>query len=430
MKRVALCIPTYNRPEVIEELLVRYHKTMANIGYDLFIYDSSENEDTQRIVEKYSQINDHVFYKGMSSDIHSNKKVFEIYKEPFLKKEYRYIWVCSDSVRLSDDAYRYIYDELEETYDYVVPNPRDEGRLETKTYTDYTKAFYDFGWHTQLYGSVIVNTQTVLTNVEWNKYEEKWLTEDCINYSHVGFYFERMAELRSEKIRHLSLNPDDYSSSPLRKHSGWRNDTFLIICEIWPNVIKTLPECYNNQKRHVIRMGCEKSGIIGDRYLMDLKREGIYNPKIVMKYWSRWSEITNISRWMLLKLSLMRVKVKHTEPDPKLENMRRELIEFSKKYKRIYIYGCGYIGAHVAEYLEKWGMDYEAFIVTDSLSEKKTFYGHKVIEYDKKIFEDQKSGCVIGLNKKYVMEIIDTLKSDGVDKYLYISFLSKDIADQ
>ena len=60
------------------------HKTMANIGYDLFIYDSSENEDTQRIVEKYSQINDHVFYKGMSSDIHSNKKVFEIYKEPFL----------------------------------------------------------------------------------------------------------------------------------------------------------------------------------------------------------------------------------------------------------------------------------------------------------------------------------------------------------
>lgn len=55
IKKIAICIPTYNRPEVILDTCLEIIKTLDDDLYDLYIYDSStdnETEITLRGIEK------------------------------------------------------------------------------------------------------------------------------------------------------------------------------------------------------------------------------------------------------------------------------------------------------------------------------------------------------------------------------------------
>ena len=42
--RLAICIPTYNNSEIVEELLIRCGDIYKRKSFDVYIYDSSENE--------------------------------------------------------------------------------------------------------------------------------------------------------------------------------------------------------------------------------------------------------------------------------------------------------------------------------------------------------------------------------------------------
>ena len=50
MEKIVICIPTFNRPLVIKELIVKmWVNILQKLGYDLNIYDSSDNDETQQI---------------------------------------------------------------------------------------------------------------------------------------------------------------------------------------------------------------------------------------------------------------------------------------------------------------------------------------------------------------------------------------------
>ena len=70
----AIYIPTYNRPQAVNELFVRYGDVYKTYGYDIYIVDSSPDNDTYVMIKEYINGNN-VFYKRVSADIHSNLKV-------------------------------------------------------------------------------------------------------------------------------------------------------------------------------------------------------------------------------------------------------------------------------------------------------------------------------------------------------------------
>ena len=47
--KLAICIPTYNRADMLEETLVKSLEKYAQRGWDLYIYDSSTDGSTKII---------------------------------------------------------------------------------------------------------------------------------------------------------------------------------------------------------------------------------------------------------------------------------------------------------------------------------------------------------------------------------------------
>lgn len=48
MKKLAICIPTYNRAKIIEDICLKIISIPDKDIFDLYIYDSSPNLDTKK----------------------------------------------------------------------------------------------------------------------------------------------------------------------------------------------------------------------------------------------------------------------------------------------------------------------------------------------------------------------------------------------
>ena len=92
MNQLAICVPTYNRAEMIEEMLIRYGKIYQRKEIDVYFYDSSEGERTQQIVENYSKDYKNLHYRRIPSSTHSNIKVLDIYEEFSKERNFQDIW--------------------------------------------------------------------------------------------------------------------------------------------------------------------------------------------------------------------------------------------------------------------------------------------------------------------------------------------------
>ena len=81
----------------------------------------------------------------------------------------------------------------------------------------------------------------MLTDVDWDELTRKYGIPECINHSHVAFYFEKLSRFEGWKAFHLSLSAEDLHSSVLKKSPGWRDETFYVWCHCWPAMISKLP---------------------------------------------------------------------------------------------------------------------------------------------------------------------------------------------
>jgi hypothetical protein len=96
----AVIIPTCNRPEAIEYILNYAAILYRRYGIDIIIYDSSDNDNTRKIVNKmrangyynvlYSE------YNGIFDGFSLDHKIISAYNE--FKADYEYIWICRDGL--------------------------------------------------------------------------------------------------------------------------------------------------------------------------------------------------------------------------------------------------------------------------------------------------------------------------------------------
>lgn len=96
----AIVIPTCNRPKAIKEILNYAAILYRRFGIDVIIYDSSDNKDTQLIVENmYDNGYYNVLYRkytGLYDGFSLDHKIINAYKE--FAGQYEYIWICRDGL--------------------------------------------------------------------------------------------------------------------------------------------------------------------------------------------------------------------------------------------------------------------------------------------------------------------------------------------
>lgn len=408
MDKLAICIPTYNRSDILQELIAKSFAMYQKYGIDVYIFDSSEGAETERLVERYKGIYSNLSYIRIDPSVHSNMKVYKIYQHFQQNVLYEYIWICSDSIRWSERVVKDVSQNLDKEYDLIVVNPRDVENVGTRIYSDKNEIFLDCAWHMTQYGVSIVKLGTFLKNTDWEYLTAKYIIPERINHSHVALYFEQLSMLDSFKVLHVSVKPNDFSSSSLKDKSDWHPYIFFVWCKCWSSMIEALPDCYHNKDKVMKKHGVN-SGILGLDSLVKLRDENIYSLKVYKKYKLEIEKTIDVSPVLLFMIALMpghifdflSEKIKYER------KMKKELTKFCRRFKNIYIYGCGKKGVRFAKYLEEAGVIYKGFLVSVLMEgEKRIFREHTIQEYSAAFLEDNNTAILLALNKENTAEVL------------------------
>lgn len=395
MKKIAICIPTYNRNDIIEELLTKYIMDVLEFNCDVFVFDSSDNTRTYEVIKNVDY--KRVFYYSVHSSIHSNEKVYMIYQNQDIVNSYDYIWIWSDSIRWKKGAIELLYNEIDEDYNLIFMHHNDKMGWGTKRYSSFEIMIEEMAGVATLYGSTLVNT-LFLKNIDWKYYENKYFNENTINFSHVALIFEELFKSNELKVKHISIDSFYFVASPLKKKSGWHGEVFRMWLECWPETIIKM-NLSSDRTTAIIRNENQLSGIFSLQRFWEYRKEGIFRYTIWKKYSNLWKPYTGKNKLLLLSISLTPrfiASLIYNWPDVYL---RKKYKSFSRKYNNIYIYGCGANATIVAQKLMEWDYEFKGFIVTSNKFHQKSCLQHAIYECTEEIVKDQNCGIVLGLNR-------------------------------
>nr|MCR4745361.1 glycosyltransferase [Lachnospiraceae bacterium] len=170
MSKIAMCVPTYKRADIINELFFLQKELYERFDIDLYIYDSSPDDETEKIVKAWMSLKPNIYYIRIPTEMSSNMKVYEIFKGYGLEKNYDYIWMRADYLRYSSNVLEAVCTDISsEVYDIIVTDWDDIYKIGNKKYNDQLTFFKDCCGCMTLYGSVIVKTDSMLSGVDWEK---------------------------------------------------------------------------------------------------------------------------------------------------------------------------------------------------------------------------------------------------------------------
>ena len=408
-KKLAMCIPTYNRPEVVKEFIEITAPIYIQQGIDIYIYDSSEGKETELIVYKFSSQCKGLYYVKTDSRQHPNLKVYNIFREFGGSLMYEYLWICSDSLRWSQSVLESINNYMEREYDIIIPNYRDVEKIGIREYVDKDSLFLDCAWHMTLFGATILKTSSMLEGVDWEKLVIKYMVPECINHSHVAFYFDKLSKMENNwKAIHFPVFKEDLMDSCLKKTAGWRKNTFYVWCHCWPTMINKLPECYNKNKEKVIKKHGINSNILSYSSLKDLRKEKILDILLFIYYFREWKKLTDVCPIKIFFLSLVNPIILNMWEKHKEWILKYKIKRFCMNYRKVYIYGAGNIAVKYTKYLTNMNIEFIAFLVSESTNVSRILENHKVSSFKKDILNDKNTGILLALNYDNSKEVLET----------------------
>lgn len=415
-KRLAFCIPTFNRSQLVADFLEHLASIFHRLGIDVFYYDSSEDDKTRLIVEQWMVRYDNITYIHVPSGCHANHKVIQIFKQYAREQTYDYLWVCKDTIQPEEAVMEMVLQKLPLQYDMVIVNGMDHEKIGTKEYTDGNQLFQDLAWYLTLFGAVLLNVHTILQHVPWQQIEEKYEIPERINYAHVGLYFEVISRMKQFHAIHLAV--EQMRNSGLKVKSGWHKDTFPVLCECWPSVIQALPDYYTNKTVAMNKLGYYS--VLTPYGFLCFRREHIYTRKIYWKYRKILKGLAGLNTFQLWSLAFVTPKLSYfiAEHDKKgylQEQMTLYHLHcFCKKNSRLFIYGAGVMAERYGKYLMKKNIEFQGFLVTEQGKNPYMFQKHPVMELEAFIVSGEKAGIIVALNQKNTDEVCLILKQYGL----------------
>lgn len=430
MKRIALCIPTYEAEECVRDMLESCAPYYLQHGIDFIFYDSSRNDKTEKLIrEKQNEFGSRLRYNR--SDMHPNEKAYQIYRgNGYQQEDYDYVWLCSDAVQFTGSAIGKIEKILDEGYDVIVNDPYDDEGVGSKEYTDANSLFQECVWGrggATLFGATVLKVETMLQGVVWENYD-KFLDWDIINYSHISFIFNRLLEMPGFRGYHLALENREYRSSVYKKTSTWYYYAFSIICGPYVKAIENLPAEYK-PKRDVIRKNGEAYGLGRIRRFVEFRAENVFNIQVFIKYFKQWKKVSPIHRLRLgiIAVTPQAVCKRICYKDKKI--LLKQFWEFYQKHDRIFIYGAGRVGTIYSKYFEKENISFQGFCVSDAQG-RTTYLKYPLFSVDEIDFASQ-TGAIIALQEENAKDVLKLLRGKGIcedhifyspDFYKLISF--------
>lgn len=299
-KTVACCYLTYNHPETMDEVLQNICPTYVSKGIDVYVFDSSENDDTLRIVEKYQNIYaEGLYYVNVDFISSGDEKYLYVLKESGLNEKYDYIWPTKDRCYFSGKTLDAIIDAIEQDsdvilavderdrYEFYIPNYCDD-------YSDCVNFFAHYGHLTTNWEALIRKCDTMISPIEWARYENLYKIGVNNNFNQTLTLFARLSEISNPKIKVVHVVPGEKAYSDKSK-AMWVKNILDIWIDKWVEAIFLLPKIYDEYKQAIIKSQLGHPSLFGTvDSIIALKNMGIITKEkfdTIAPVWSMLSRL-------------------------------------------------------------------------------------------------------------------------------------------
>lgn len=298
MCKIAVGVITYNHPEIVLEVLQNCIQDYFECGIDIYYFDSSDNDETKKIVDAFVQKGyENLYYLHYPSTTRSNIKLQDILSGRHFEKQYDYIWPIKDRSYCMKETLEEILRAAEEKPDILflgVFSLGEQGALTSGTYHCGAEFYRDWAWLATSLDVAIYRCDTILEDFQERIREEKYKMEYTLPFMVYTYLFCKIAVMQDVNIRLLRGKKIKIINSPLGQ-SGWQKHTFQLWKDFWIKVNDELPDCYNEYKADTIKKTVSLPWILGStNRLMELNKAGLLtveNVEMVLQDWNRISDI-------------------------------------------------------------------------------------------------------------------------------------------
>lgn len=285
MRSLAICIPTFNRCEVLEDTL-NYELGICNdLGIDIYLYDSSTDGNTAKLLETLKTY-ENLHYISIDSATALDQKVVMIYQSYGREKKHDYLWLIGDSISFSREVLQKVVSVIQTDPTMVFVNNEDLQNLGDREFYNVSEMFRKLFWKSSLWGSIIIK-ESLYYSVDWNEYIEKFVGLDQIS---VGLHWYRLASVKDFRGVLFSVKKGiDMRKSSLKKLAWWKENECgsETIYRVWakglvetaymlPFSQEDIEEALNTQRIYVKNF-CWLN-------LCRSRKDGVYNIDIYRKY--------------------------------------------------------------------------------------------------------------------------------------------------
>lgn len=419
--KLAICVPTYNRSKIIERVLAEELPALQNTGVDIYVYDSSEDNETEQIAEKMiKQGFDNLVLRKMESSTHANEKVFMIYKE-MEHSEYEYVWVIRDRYIIDERTLRYILSAIESSYPLYVIYMQKK-KYASSLVSDLDQFLIDCTFDFIAFGAAIISVKRFLQGTNWDFYERKYLNPKNISFSHVGYYLARSSELKDFVACKLEI-PQSGMRDNLTHNLSWESNKLQIVFEGWGNIILTLPSAYKQKKYAIQTVPLEW---VGKPTILYQKAKGYYSLLPFLKY-RKWMKLVRpeLCKFYMLSAILPIRMVRYIY-----------LVHNLNRYEELYIYGAGFFGNMCSDLLDAFNIKYDAFLVSSMEGNPSEIKGHKV-RVAKEVLRGQKATVIIAVSsrkdaiveiKNYLFELNKSFNAINIVNYMTLESMNEEMS--
>lgn len=294
--KLAVCIPTYRHPQVVEDVLESSIQDYYDCGIDIYYYDSSENDETEKVVLRYKEQGfDNLYYVKAAPEYGYGEKIELIFRggiDGNLKK-YDYIWPVKDRSYCPKETLLEIIKQMEEWADVIFLGVlrKESGNILYDKADDF---YRDWAWLATSLDVTIYKQSSMLDdcNVEL---EELCGFEYMKNWIQYAFLFHKLTKLDKKKIMVLCGNTRIFNSG--LGESSWPNTdkVFKAAKDYWIEANENLPDCYNEYKNDVIKRFAMLPFILGGRArLMELHQRGVLTPESYESVSVNWNKVSDV----------------------------------------------------------------------------------------------------------------------------------------
>lgn len=293
---LAVCIPTHNRSELISDTLNFELLALKSLGYDIYIFDSSTDDLTEKAILNFKKNGyNNLYLIKVNSNVTLREKVFSIFKNNSLYKNYKYIWLTNDVFGISNELLNIIQPHLNSDYSLIAINNKDKEKIGIKKYDNPNEFFKDFAWRSTLFGAIITSSE-FLKSVDFYEVETNYKNE----FFHLGLYFDTIIKIKDFRAIHINADNKVYYS-PIKKESFWKKYTLKIWCEDFQDAINQINVDYSNKKETIQKLGIY-SGLFTLKGFIILRLENLFNIMLLKKY---KEEIIKLSGLSIFELYLI-----------------------------------------------------------------------------------------------------------------------------